>query len=193
MIERGHRTWIESVWKMCQRHKNKWSDWFYSAMWADRVTARRSTGFSPYHLIYGKPHVFPFTLDEETWYSIDWHNIETTEDLLEVRARQLMRLRQDRSAAARRNIEVRRKAADQFAQKNASRLVSGLYRVGEYVLVALKGTKLKKGYGRIKSADRWAGPYRIHGRYASGSYALEELDGSIRRGAVAASHLKPFY
>ncbi|KAF8287021.1 hypothetical protein DL93DRAFT_2069377 [Clavulina sp. PMI_390] len=193
MIERGHRTWIESVWKMCQRHKDKWSEWFYAGMWADRVTARRSTGFSPYHLIYGKPHIFPFALTEATWYTINWHKIETTEDLLEVRARQLRRLQEDRATASDNNIESRRRAAEQFAIKNAHRLTSGLYRAGEYVLVALKGANLKKGYGRVKSADRWGGPYRIYGRYKSGSYSLKELDGTIIRGSVPPSHLKPFY
>ena len=61
MIERGHRTWINSIWKLCGKHKDRWSDWFYPAMWADRVTTRKSTGFSPYYLLYGKPHLFPFT------------------------------------------------------------------------------------------------------------------------------------
>ncbi|KAF8297802.1 hypothetical protein DL93DRAFT_2068155 [Clavulina sp. PMI_390] len=193
MIERGHWTWIESIWKLCKRHKNKWSEWFYAAMWADRVTARRTTGFSPYHLLYGRPHLFPFTLEEETWYTTRWQDVSTTEELLEVRANQLSRLRRDRSLAAKRNIAARRKAAEAYAIHHAHRLSSGKYRPDEFVLVALKGPNVKKGYGRIKAADRWSGPFRIHGRYKSGSYLLKELDGTILKGSIPASHLRPFF
>ena len=38
MIERGHRTWINSIWKLCSPKKERWSRWFYPALWADRVT-----------------------------------------------------------------------------------------------------------------------------------------------------------
>ena len=38
MIERGHRTWINSIWKLCGSKKEKWSRWFYPALWVDRVT-----------------------------------------------------------------------------------------------------------------------------------------------------------
>lgn len=193
MIERGHRTWIESIWKLCGRNKKKWSEWFYAAMWADRVTVKRNTRFSPYHLLCGKPHLFPFTIDKETWYTIPWHKVSTTEELIEMRAKQLRRLQSDRSKANRNNIKARKAAADEFATKNASRLMTGHYRQGEYVLVALKGTGIKKGYGRIKSADRWAGPFRINARFRSGSYRLEELDGVVMRGSIPASHLRPFY
>ncbi|KAF8310324.1 hypothetical protein DL93DRAFT_2062219 [Clavulina sp. PMI_390] len=193
MIERGHRTWIESIWKLCGKYKNRWSRWFHAAMWADRVTTRRTTGFSPYHLLYGKPHLFPYALDEETWYTMPWHEIKSTEELLEIRARQLKSLSKDRSKANRRNIATRKDAAEKFAQKNIHRLVSGKYRPGEFVLVALKGTNIKKGYGRHKSADRWAGPFKIRARYRSGSYKLKELDGVPVRGSIPAGHLRPFY
>lgn len=193
MIERGHRTWIESIWKLCGRSKKHWSEWFHAAIWADRVTVRRNTRFSPYHLLYGRPHLFPFTLEEETWYTIPWHKIRTTEELLEARARQLRRLQTDRTTANSNNIAARKAAAQEFAKRHANRLVTGNYRTGEYVLVALKGNGIKKGYGRVKSADRWAGPFRIKARYKSGSYIIEELNGVELRGTVPANHLRPFY
>lgn len=193
MIERGHRTWIESIWKLCGRNKNQWSRWVFTAMWADRVTTKRTTQFSPYYLLFGRPHLFPFALEEETWYTTQWHNIDSTEALLAVRAQQLSRLRIDRKLAVKNNMEARKKAADAYAKRNIGRLMSGKYRPGEYVLVAIKGTGISKGYGRIKSADRWAGPFKIHARYQTGSYILKELDNTVIRGSVPASHLRPFY
>ena len=84
MIERGHRTWINSIWKLCGSKKEKWSNWFYSALWADHIMTCRSTGFSPYYLLYGRPHLFPFNIRDPTWYTIDWHDIKTTEELLAI-------------------------------------------------------------------------------------------------------------
>ena len=193
MIERGHRTWISSIWKLCGNKKNKWSRWFYPALWADRVTTRRATGFSPYYLLYGRPHLFPYNIAEETWYTVDWHGIETTTDLLAIRALQIRQMHVDRQKAASRNTKDRMQAAEQYATRNARRLVSGIYAKEELVLVALKGPGIIRGSGLPKSADTWAGPFKIVRRYQSGSYQLKELDGTILKGSVPAGHLKPFY
>jgi hypothetical protein len=193
MIERGHRTWINSIWKLCGKRKDRWSRWFYHALWADRVTTKRTTGFSPYYLLYGRPHLFPFNLRDETWYTINWHDIGTTEELIAVRALQIKQLHMDRTQAAKKNKESRIRAAHDYAIKNAGRLISGQYRKGEFVIVALKGPGIARGIGRAKSDDTWAGPFRIYKRHKSGSYQLRELDGTIVRGSVPASHLKPFY
>ena len=193
MIERGHRTWINSIWKLCGKRKDKWSEWFYSAIWADRVTTRKSTGFSPYYLLYGRPHLFPFNLRDETWYTIKWHDVETTEELLAVRAIQIRQMRMDRRKGAKTNKDSRIQAAREYAVKNARRLISGIYRDGEFVIVALKGPGIVRGSGLAKSDDTWAGPFKINKRFKSGSYQLRELDGAIIKGSVPAGHLKPFY
>jgi Integrase zinc binding domain/Integrase core domain/RNase H-like domain found in reverse transcriptase len=193
MIERGHRTWINSIWKLCGNRKHRWSHWFYHALWADRVTTRRSTGFSPYYLLYGRPHLFPYNLKDETWYTVDWHDIRSTEDLIAVRALQIRQLHMDRKTASDRNARARIQAAKDYAIKHARRLVSGIYREGELVIVALKGPGIVRGGTLAKSEDTWAGPFRIVRRFNSGSYQIEELDGSILRGTIPAGHLKPFY
>jgi hypothetical protein len=193
MIERGHRTWITSIWKLCGKQKDKWAKWFYSALWADRVTTRKPTGYSPYYLLYGKPHLFPYNLSDETWYTINWHDIETTAGLLAARAIQIQHMRMDRQKAASHNMRARIQAAKDFAIKNARRLVSGSYNHGQLVLVALRGPGIVRGLGAAKSEDTWAGPFRVIRHFKSGSYQLEELDGALIKGSVPAGHLKPFY
>jgi len=193
MIERGHRTWINSIWKLCGNKKHKWSKWVYPALWADRVTTRRATGYSPYYLLYGKPHLFPFNIRDKTWTLINWHNVETTEDLIAIRALQIRKMRADRSQAATTNREQRRAAAESHATRNARRLISGNYKPGEFVIVALKGPGIVRGQNMPKSEDTWAGPFKIGRRFKSGSYALTELDGTVIKGSVPAAHLKPFY
>jgi len=119
MIERGHRTWINSIWKLCGSRKHKWSKWVYPAMWADRVTMRQSTGYSPYYLLYGKPHLFPFNIRDKIWFTVNWHNVETTEDLLAIRALQIQKMKTDRNHAVTTNRKQRIAAAEGHAIKNA--------------------------------------------------------------------------
>ena len=154
---------------------------------------RRATGFSPYYLLYGRPHLFPYNLKDESWYTVDWHDVRSTEDLIAVRALQIRQLHMDRKTAADRNARMRIQAAKDYAIKNARRLVSGMYKKGELVIVALKGQGIVRGGSLAKSQDTWAGPFKIIKRFQSGSYQVEELDGSILRGAIPAGHLKPFY
>ena len=99
----------------------------------------------------------------------------------------------DRQKAASRNKEARVQAANDYATRNARRLVSGKYKKKELVLIALKGPGIVRGSGQPKSSDTWAGPFEVAKRYHSGSYQLRELDGSLLKGSVPASQLKPFY
>ena len=161
MIERSHRTWINSIWKLCGRKTNRWSHWFYPALWADRVTTRRSTGYSPYYLLYGRPHLFPFNITSKTWYTIDWHGLESATDLIAVRALQIRTMHMDRKKAVDQSSKSRIDAAEYYAKKHACRLISGKYAPGELVLVALKGPNIVHGSNLPKSADRWAGPFKI--------------------------------
>jgi hypothetical protein len=99
----------------------------------------------------------------------------------------------DRRVASKRNITNRINAAKDYAIRNAGRLVSGNYKPRELVLVAMKGPGVVRGNNTAKSEDTWAGPFRIVRKHHSGSYQLEELNGTILKGSVAARHLKPFY
>lgn len=191
MIERGHRTWIQSIWKLCKNQPHSWSDWFFPALWADRVSIRRTTGFSPYHLLYGSPHVFPFSMKEETWYLIPWEDVNTRVDLIAVRALQLQQLGIDREEAVLTTIKTRRRAAHDYAKRNQSRLTTRRFKPGELVIVTRKRI-VTEGSNRKKSDEAWSGPYKILDVTESGSYILTELSGEKMNGSVPARHLKFF-
>ena len=61
------------------------------------------------------------------------------------------------------------------------------------MLVILKAPGIGQGSYLPKSADTWAGPFRIRKRFKSGSYQLVELDGTKLTGSIPVGHLKPFY
>jgi hypothetical protein len=45
-----------------QENKKSWHDKLVFALWADRLTTKRSIGMSPYQLVYGIEVVFPTSL-----------------------------------------------------------------------------------------------------------------------------------
>ncbi|KZT00323.1 uncharacterized protein LAESUDRAFT_633658, partial [Laetiporus sulphureus 93-53] len=61
---------------------------------------------------------------------------------------------------------------------------------GTWVLV--HETWLDAQHGN-KGVLHWSGPYVVHERYASGSYCLKELDGTVLKEAVTANRVKLFY
>lgn len=119
MIERGHRTWINTIWRLCRSKKHKWSQYFHVALWADRVTTRHTTGFSPYFLLYGRVPLFLFNITDQSWYMLDWHKIENAEDLLVLRTKQFAALWRDQQCAASSNKEAQIRAARDFTHRNA--------------------------------------------------------------------------
>lgn len=192
MIERGHRTWIESIWKLCGREKGQWVRYVNDAIMADRVTVRRTTGFSPYQLLYGTANVFPYEINDGTWYTLDWSGVKTTRDLLAIRMKQFRGVSLNRKQALQNTIRTRRRAADDYAKLHQKRLVSGIYQPGEMILISQKERDLDQTYQGMKAMDRWAGPFRIVRKYESGSYKVAELDGAELSGAIPASHIKAF-
>jgi Integrase zinc binding domain/Integrase core domain len=89
MIEQHHQTWIGSLFVACKGNLSHWSHYFHACMWADQVTTKQTTSHTPYYLLYGKHHIFPFDITDASWYTLDWHSIKTTEELLTIQAIQL--------------------------------------------------------------------------------------------------------
>ena len=66
MIERGHRSFVESLYKTCAARPGDWPKYFHATLWADRITTKRTTGFLPYFLLYGVHALFPFDISNRT-------------------------------------------------------------------------------------------------------------------------------
>lgn len=54
MNERGHGTWVGSIWKTLEGQTDEWPLYFDAALYADRTTVKRTTGYMPYYLLYGQ-------------------------------------------------------------------------------------------------------------------------------------------
>ena len=63
VVERGHKQLIDRLSKACSRRSPaKWLEYLKDMLWDDRITVRKSKGFSPFELIYGRKCLLPIEI-----------------------------------------------------------------------------------------------------------------------------------
>ena len=153
IAERDGQTLKNSILKCCGNRPQDWPLYLHAALWAQRTTVSRATGYTPYFLTYGQEHLFPFDITDRTWFLLDWDKVQTTEDLLAVRMKQLARREQDIGTAVEHLEASRRRAAADRDFQNAHRMRDGVLEPGTWVLV--HETWLDNQHG---TKERFVGP-----------------------------------
>ena len=167
--ERSHQTLVNSIRRSCGRDSNKWPLMVHACLLSMRCTTTRVTGYSPYYLLYGRHPILAFDIADRTWDFLDWHQVKTTEELIALRAQQLVKRDKELVLALEQQKESRRKAVDDFNKKHEKYMVSNDFDIGTWVLVHetwLDGQKGNKG------ALRWTGPYIVHEKFNNKTYRL---------------------
>ena len=195
LVERGHDPIVNALSKYCSRAPQTWPRYLPLAMWADRISVRRSTGYSAFELVYGRDALLPVDLTLESWSIVDWEGeVDDHESLLRARMRQLdeRNLRETRAAT---NLEnSRRVNKAYFDQHKRLRGENQELHVGDLVLLQTVSNQPHNRSRARKLDDKWRGPFRIraapeHSTY----YRLAELDGVELAGAFAGNRLKKFF
>lgn len=189
VVERGHFIIRESIVKACEGQLQKWPEFVHHAFFADRITVSKSTGFSPFYLLYGQHPVLPFDLFEQTHMSPKFYPDMSTEELITLRIQQLYRKHANIDQAAEALAQTRLKSKEEFERKYLRRMVVKDHEEGTLVLV--RNSKIEKSLNR-KTRPRYLGPYQVVRRTKGGSYILKELDGAVFRQGIAAFRLIPY-
>lgn len=190
VVERGHFTIREALLKTISHNVTKWPDYVHHVFFADRVTVRQATGFSPYYLIYGTHPTLPLDLYEATFLVEGFRKDITTEELITLRTRQLAKMKSDVLEAEKRLHQSRLRSKEVFEEKFSKRIRREDFNPGELVLV--RNSRIEKELNR-KAKPRYIGPYEVVRRTIGGSYVLKELDGTISRVTIAGFRLIPYY
>ncbi|KDR82302.1 hypothetical protein GALMADRAFT_33368, partial [Galerina marginata CBS 339.88] len=176
-VERGHFTLRESILKSCQTTGitvDRWTEKLAEALFADRITISRVTGFSPYQLLHGTDPILPLDLAEATFMAEGFHPNMTTSELLALRMRQLSKHPDDVARAAQTLKKARFESKEQFEKRFIRRMSRVTYKKGELVLV--RNTQIEMSHNR-KHKVRYLGPYIVAERSVNGYYWLKEMDG----------------
>ena len=191
VVERGHYNLREAIVKMCNGKMSDWPNVLTAAVYADRITVRRATGFSPFYLLHGIHPMLPCDLAEATFMVKGFSRGMGEIDLLVARMRQLMKLPEDVQRAVTILRKSRLKSKEAFEQKFGRRMNMGEFKSGELVL--LRNNVIEDSVStHRKVTDRYMGPYEIVRRTRGGSYVLAELSGIPLRTSAAAFRLIPY-
>lgn len=186
VVERGHFTIREALVKSCGDNISQWPNFVSHMFFADRITVRRATGFSPYYLLYGNHPILPLDLFEATFLVTGFDKDLTTEDLIALRIQQIAKMEDNISEAQQRLYRSRLRSKEAFEEKFSKRIQRDVFKAGDLVLV--RNTRIEKELDR-KTKPRYIGPYQVIRRTNHGAYVLKELDGSISKVAFAGFRL----
>ena len=192
VVERGHFTIREAIVKACgptEDDVKNWPDHLPHAFFADRITTRPSTNYSPYYLIYGTEPLLPFDLTEASFLSDSYRSGMSTVELIAARIRQLEKRPEDIAKAAALLAKHRFKSKEQFEKKFEIRLQHETYPPGTLVLI--RNTAIEKELNR-KTKPCYLGPYEVVRQTSKGAYVVQKLDGTVCRYSIAAFRVVPY-
>ena len=70
LVERGHDSIVNSLSKYSKK-VGEWVRHLPLALWADRVSVRRSTGYSAFEMVYGRECLLPVQFSLLSWSMVD--------------------------------------------------------------------------------------------------------------------------
>lgn len=191
VVERAHFTIREALMRITKSNPSQWPKYLQAAIFADRITIRRATGFSPFYLLHGTHPLLPCDLAEATFLAPDFRPKMTDQELLVARTRQLAKMPQDLLRARRTLAKSRFKTKEAYERKFGRRLRKTSFKSGQLVLV--RDVAPEKGVSiNRKTQDRYMGPYVVDKETQGGSYLLTEPNGEPLDRAIAAYRLIPY-
>jgi hypothetical protein len=191
VVERAHYNIREILAKACHGDMSHWPRYLQAAVFADRITTRRATGYSPFYLLHGVHPMLPCDLTEATFLSTHFTQNMTTEDLLAARVQQLAKMPQDLERARRTLKQSRFQSSKAFEKKFGRRLIMQAHEPGSLVLMRNVPMENTMAIDR-KTTCRYMGPYQVIEHTKGKAYRLQELDGTELKTSVAAFRLIPY-
>jgi len=175
--------------KTCKGDESKWLSVFPQVLWAERITIRQATGYSPYYMVHGTQPLLPFDVTEATYLSPPQDLGISTEELVSIRAKQLAKRPEDLAAMQTTVTKFRQANIERFEAMHRSHITDFNFQPGALVLV--RNSRVEETLSS-KSKPWYTGPVVVIRKTRGMSYVVAELDGSVSKLRVAAFRLLPY-
>ena len=190
IVESKHFDVREAIMKTCKGIESKWREVLPLVFWAERVTIRKSTGYSPYFMVHGTHPLLPFDILEATYLSPPQDFGLSTEELISLRASQLAKRPEDIERMRNTVTKFRCMSLEQFEKRHSSRIINFNFKPGALVLV--RNSRVEESLNR-KTKPRYTGPMVVVRKTIGTSYIVAELDGAESELRVAGFRLIPYF
>ena len=189
IVESKHFDFREAMMKTCKNDESKWLSVFPEVLWAERITIRKATGYSPYYMVHGTHPLLPFDVTEATYLSPSQDFGISTEDLVAIRAKQLSKRPEDLAEMRKTVTKFRQSNIERFESLHRSLIIDFDFQPGALVLIC--NSRVEDTHSR-KAKQRYTGPVVVIRKTRGMSYVIAELDGTISKLRVAAYCLIPY-
>jgi hypothetical protein len=170
LAESSNKSLVNIIKKMLQDNKKSWHNKLVHALWADRLTTKRSIGMSPYQLVYGMDVVFPTSLGVPVMKLLQEVQVEPND--IQRRINQTIQLQQSRE-------EVYNQT--QVIQENIKKIYDRRTKADDFQLgdKVLKWDSRNEEKGKHGKFDNlWKGPFIIHAYRGSNAFFIKDMDGA---------------
>jgi hypothetical protein len=171
---------------LLEQNTKSWDSKLKFALWADRVTNKKSIGTSPFKLVYGTEAIFPVQLALPIAKFLQEADSEPND--LTRRIHNLVELQQDREQLLEKTELHQEKMKEVFDRK----VKANTFKAGELVL-KWDATRQEKGkHGKFDAL--WAGPFVITTVQQNNTFVLQNLAGEeVAGGPFNRRFLKPYF
>eukprot|EP00253_Pinus_taeda_P002160 PITA_02160 len=87
LAESSNKSLVNIIKKLLEINKKSWHERLFNALWADRVSQKKSIGMSPFELVYGVDIVFPTSLAALTREEVFHNTSKLQEKIKKIYAR----------------------------------------------------------------------------------------------------------
>ncbi|KAK4403978.1 Ribonuclease HI [Sesamum angolense] len=175
-----NRTILQHLKTRLDQAKGNWVNELPGVLWAYRTTPRRSTGESPFNLVYGMEAIIPAEIGEET-LRVQQYEPEINDIGRRVNLDLLGKVRDTASV----RIEAYKR---HMAKAYNARVHPKNFQIGDLVW---RRSDVQGNIGKLGA--KWEGPYRVIEAIGNATYKLEKPDGKEIPRTWNASNLKKFY
>ncbi|MCO5576439.1 hypothetical protein L7F22_030249 [Adiantum nelumboides] len=183
--ERFHGELVQILSKVTEHQGKNWGLELLSALWAYRTSVKTGTGFTPFHLVYGKEALLPVEVELPTVKMLE-KLLGQSSDAFKERLLQLQEVQLDRMSALEHYGQMQDKALVKINEKVK---IKGIMK---HDLVLRYNSKLDKTFQK-KFQVKWEGPFKVVECFPNGTYQLANLDGILHKSRVNGLGLKLYH
>eukprot|EP00253_Pinus_taeda_P020896 PITA_20896 len=184
--ESSNKSLVNMIKKVLEENRKNWHKKLVNALWADRLTTKRSIGVSPYDLVYGLEAKFPSSLGIPVMKLLQESQAEPNN--MQRRVNQIICLQQTRDQVYTRVQILQEKLKKAFDRRTKAED----FNIGDKVLKWDSRRENKGKHGKFDSL--WRGPFLIQAVQGNNTYFLENLDKTdLDEGPVNGRMLKHYF
>ena len=184
--ERFNGELVQILSKITEHRGKNWDLELPSALWAYRTSVKTSTGFTPFHLVYGKEEaILPVEVELPAVKMLE-KLLGPSNDAFKERLLHLQEVQLDRMVALEYYEKMQEQALAKVNQKIKNKDIKGDDLVLRY------NSKLDKTFQK-KFQIKWEGPFRVVESFVNGTYQLADLDGTLHASRVNGFLLKKYH